>query len=100
MEEFIHTSGIVLYTTTALEHARRQQGRAGSAEEAQRSEMRCLATLGELSFEQGDYATSILWLDQANVHATKHADHEQLAVTVEPHIPCHCQAAACPRGIS
>ena len=42
--------------------------------------MLCLATLGELSFEQGDYATSILWLDQANVHATKHADHEQLAL--------------------
>jgi tetratricopeptide (TPR) repeat protein len=69
------------YTTHALENARRlQEGRAGAGADSQRSEMSCLGTLGELSFEQGDYATAIVWLDQANVLATAQADHEHLAV--------------------
>ena len=71
------------YTTHALENARRLlegRGGGGGGSDAQRSEMRCLGTLGELSFEQGDYATAIVWLDQANVLATAQADHEQLAV--------------------
>jgi len=43
-------------------------------------EGKCLASLGDLSVEEGDYKTAIVWFDSALKVSLKQVDHEEIAV--------------------